>query len=74
MKVTGGFCPQCGMPALHYSELSSCIRGWFVLVADCQSCDYGAIRGFRRAGGIPDENGIVSAMFARPLNLDDLED
>lgn len=73
-RFTGTFCPQCGMPALRFSVIPMCTDGWEVLYNNCECCDYDSISGFRRIGSIPDEDGMVSVIFAKPVNLGDLGD
>ena len=38
-------------------------------MVSCEWCDYDVIRGFRRIGNAPDEDGITYIRFSDPLDL-----
>lgn len=70
-KYTGTMCPSCGLMTLMFHEWPSCVDGWEVLMASCDNCEYDVIRGFRRMNNIPDEDGRLTIMFAKPICPDE---
>lgn len=70
-QIIGTWCPNCGNMPLHYFENPCTVDGWLELTADCLTCGYTAIRGFRRILNNPDEEGRLTIMFANSLIVDD---
>lgn len=69
-QFIGTFCPRCGAMSLYFLEDPCSIDGWLVKTEYCLKCDYEAIQGFRRILNIPDEEGRLTIMFAKPFIVD----